>query len=274
VSITLQQLCVSYGTRAVLHSVSLSAHAGRVLGVVGPNGSGKSTLIKAVAGQLEASGTLLFNGSALRPSSIGYMPQDLIAPAALTGLEVVLLGRMQQLRLKVQPEDLQAVRQVLQCLGIENLAGRDVRELSGGQRQMVFLAQALVSQPSVLLLDEPISALDICHQLEVLEVVRSMTRQQHLTTLMVLHDLNATARFCDDVALLHGGQILAFGTPADVLTVDHVAQAFGVRTEAMTCSDGVGVLVPKQSLKSAPLHSTSSAVDRVPVRTTAMRAVA
>ena len=249
-SVSVQHLCASYGSRAVLHGISLAAQAGQVLGIVGPNGSGKSTLVKAVAGQIPSRGTILFNGSTQRPASIGYMPQDLQAPAALTVLEVVLLGRLQQLRLKVQPDDLQAVRQILQRLGIEALAGRDVRELSGGQRQMVFLAQALVAQPTVLLLDEPISALDVCHQLEVLAVVRDLTRQQALTTLIVLHDLNAAARFCDHVALLQNGQLLACGTPAQVLTVAHIAQAFGVETEALRCSDGTGVLVPMRALKS------------------------
>lgn len=259
-AISLQSLSVSYGARTVLHHISLSALPGRVLGIVGPNGSGKSTLVKAVAGQLKASGELLFNGSPLRPAAIGYMPQDQLGLAALTVLEVVLLGRLQQLRLKVQPEDLDAARQVLRHLGIEALAGRDVRELSGGQRQMVFLAQALVAKPRVLLLDEPISALDICHQLEVLTLVRDMTHQLGLTTLLVLHDLNAAARFCDDVALLKNGHLLACGSPAQVLTVAHVAQAFGVEAEALCCRDGTGVLVPKRALSK-----TSHTIENVAV---------
>ena len=260
-NISLQSLSVSYGTHTVLHQVSLSAQPGRVLGIVGPNGSGKSTLVKAVAGQIKASGQLLFNGSALRPAAMGYMPQDQLSLAALNVLDVVLLGRLKQLRLKVQPDDLDAVRQVLQRLGIEALAGRDVRELSGGQRQMVFLAQALVAEPRVLLLDEPISALDICHQLEVLDVVRDMTRQLGLTTLLVLHDLNAAARFCDDVALLQNGQLLACGSPTQVLTVAHVAQAFGVETEALCCRDGTGVLVPKRAIRRTV--KTDDAIDHV-----------
>ncbi len=271
-TIALQDLSVHYGSRQVLHRVSLSARAGQVLGIVGPNGSGKSSLVKAVAGLLPASGTVLFDGSAERPKSLGYMPQDLQAPAALTVLEVVLLGRIQQLRLKVQPDDLAAVRQVLQLLGMEALAGRYVSELSGGQRQMAFLAQALVSQPTVLLLDEPISALDICHQLEVLEVVRHMTRQHGLTTLIVLHDLNAAARFCDDVALLQDGHLLASGAPAQVLTVAHIAQAFGVETEALQCSDGTGVLMPMRAMKS--LLGAQSAINYVAAFATNISATA
>lgn len=261
--ISLQSLSVSYGSRPVLHQICLSAQPGRVLGIVGPNGSGKSTLVKAVAGQVKASGQLLFNGSALRPGAIGYMPQDQQSLAALSVLEVVLLGRLQQLRLKVQSDDLNAVRRVLQRLGIESLAARDVRELSGGQRQMVFLAQALVAEPRVLLLDEPLSALDICHQLEVLEVVRHMTRQQGLTTLLVLHDLNAAARFCDDVALLKDGHLLACGSPAQVLSVTHVAQAFGVEAEALSCVDGTGVLVPRRAIGLR--MSTEEAIENIAI---------
>jgi len=263
-NISVQSLSVAYGAHTVLQQISLQAHAGRVLGIVGPNGSGKSTLVKAVAGQVAAArGQVLFDGSAVRPAALGYMPQDQQTQAALSVLEVVLLGRLRQLRLKVQADDLNAVRQVLHRLGLAALAGRDVRELSGGQRQMVFLAQALVAEPQVLLLDEPISALDICHQLDVLQVVREMTLQQGLTTLLVLHDLNAAARFCDDVALLQNGQLLACGSPAQVLTVAHVARAFGVEAEALCCLDGTGVLVPKRALRSG--LQTDEAIKKVAI---------
>jgi iron complex transport system ATP-binding protein len=250
--IELQGVTVRYGARAVLQDVHLSAQAGRVLAVVGTNGSGKSSLVKAVAGLVPSQGCILFNGSAARRSKIGYMPQDLQAPMALTVLEVVLLGRLGRLGLRVQPGDLDAVRQVLRRLGLEALAGRYLSELSGGQRQMVFLAQALVSEPSVLLLDEPISALDICHQLEVLEVVRAMTLERQLCTLIVLHDLNATARFADEVAVLRDGRLLAWGLPEQVLTVDNVAKGFDTLAEALACGDGTRVLVSRSSLRQVP----------------------
>ena len=248
-SIQIQGLGLRYGSRAVLHGISLTATAGRVLGIVGPNGSGKSTLVKAMAGLLTGEGTILFNGSATRPRYIAYMPQDLQAPMAMTVLEVVLLGRLGQLRLKVSAQDLDAVQQVLQTLGLVDLAGRYVSELSGGQRQMVFLAQALVSQPRVLLLDEPTSALDIRHQLEVLEVVRNLTLAQALCTVMVVHDLNAAARFADEVAFLHEGRLLAWGAPAEVLTVDNLARGFGVEAETLRCQDGLEVVIPRRPVR-------------------------
>ena len=245
-TIEINALQVRYGARTVLHGLTLSLRPGRVLGVVGPNGSGKSTLVKALAGQLLYEGTVQFDGSSLRPKSVGYMPQDVQAPAALTVLDVALLGRIGRLRLKVSAQDLDAVQQVLQQLGVADLASRYLGELSGGQRQLVFLAQALVSEPKVLLLDEPISALDIRHQLEVLQVVQATTLARGLCTLMVLHDLNAAARFADEVAILHEGRLLACGLPEQVLTAAYVAQAFGVEAEALRCQDGTGVLVPRR----------------------------
>lgn len=255
VGVELQGTTVRYGRRVVLRDIYLRAQAGRVLAVVGPNGSGKSSLVKAVAGLVPSDGHIL---QTMGRAKIGYMPQDQQAPMALTVLEVVLLGRLGRLGLRVQTGDLDAVRQVLQRLGLEALAGRYLTELSGGQRQMVFLAQALVSEPAVLLLDEPISALDICHQLEVLEVVRAMTQERQLCTLIVLHDLNLAARFADDVAVLRDGQLLAWGPPEQVLTVDNVARTFDTQAEALACADATRVLVPRRSLR-AMLHQPAIA---------------
>lgn len=243
-SLILDNICVQYGRRTVVQNISLEAQFGRVLALVGPNGSGKTSLIKAVAGLIPFGGRIAFAGSMGRPDALGYMPQDQQGPLALSVVEVVLLGRLERLHMRVRDEDLDAVRGVLQRLGIGHLAGRDLGELSGGQRQLVYLAQALVSEPRVLLLDEPISALDINHQLEVLELVAAMTRERQLCTVMVLHDLQATARYADDVVLLSGGSVLASGTPEEVLTKESMRRVFGVDMEVLTTSSGRRVLVP------------------------------
>lgn len=243
-SLILDNICVQYGRRTVVQNISLEAQFGRVLALVGPNGSGKTSLIKAVAGLIPFGGRIAFAGSMGRPDALGYMPQDQQGPLALSVVEVVLLGRLERLHMRVRDEDLDAVRGVLQRLGIGHLAGRDLGELSGGQRQLVYLAQALVSEPRVLLLDEPISALDINHQLEVLELVAAMTRERQLCTVMVLHDLQATARYADDVVLLSGGSVLASGTPEEVLTQGTMRRVFGVDMEVLTTSSGRRVLVP------------------------------
>jgi iron complex transport system ATP-binding protein len=242
-TIALTQVAVVYGSHAVLQHIDLQARPGHVVGIVGPNGSGKSTLVKAIAGHVPSTGAITFHGEGIRPTQLGYMPQESLTPMVLTVLEVVLLGRLAQLGLQVREDDLQAVAQTLEQLGIAHLAGQRMGELSGGQRQLAYLAQALVSQPKYLLLDEPTSALDICHQLEVLNLVRRLTKERGLITLVVLHDLNAAARYCDEVALMHQGRLLLCLPPAAALTVEHVSRVFDVEAEALTCSDGVSVLV-------------------------------
>lgn len=243
-SLTLENVGVQYGRRQVVKNITLQAQRGRVLALVGPNGSGKTSLIKAVAGLTPYTGRIAFAGETGRPRALGYMPQDQQGPLALSVVEVVLLGRLERLHMRVREGDLDAVRGVLQRLGIEHLAGRDLGELSGGQRQLVYFAQALVSEPEVLLLDEPISALDINHQLEVLDLVATMTRERQLCTVMVLHDLQATARYADDVALMCDGVMFANGSPEDVLTPESMRRVFDVEMEILTTSAGRRVLFP------------------------------
>lgn len=247
-NVDVASLRVSYGRHVALADVSLAARPGEVLAVVGPNGSGKSSLLKAIAGVVASSGRIAFEGGSRPSRGLGYMPQDTASKAALTVLETVLLGRLGHLGLRVSPEDLSATTGVLRQLGIDALSHRLLGELSGGQRQMVFLAQALVGQPRVLLLDEPISALDIRHQLEVLAIVRRQTRALGLTTILVLHDLVAAARYADRIALMAAGRLVAVGPPADVLTVDRIAEAFAVRTTLLADPLGHLVIVPLEAI--------------------------
>jgi iron complex transport system ATP-binding protein len=228
VRIDIEDLGMRYGRHVALAGVSLSAMPGEILGVLGPNGSGKSSLVKAMAGILPYAGVVRFDGSAQRPSVIGYMPQDHQSRAALTVLETVLLGRLGRLRLRVTDEDLAAAERVLSEIGIAHLVMRDLEALSGGQRQLVFLAQALASAPRVLLLDEPFSALDIRHQLEVAELLARLTREKGLTTILVLHDLPMAARLADRIALLQNGRLTALGSSADVLASPAMRAVFHV----------------------------------------------
>lgn len=226
--VEVEDLGIRYGRQIAVNGVSLAAMPGEILGVLGPNGSGKSSLVKAIAGILPHRGAVRFDGAAERPSVIGYMPQDHQSRAALTVLETVLLGRLGRLGLRVSDEDLAAAETVLHEIGIVHLAMRDLGALSGGQRQLVFLAQALASGPRVLLLDEPFSALDIRHQLEVAELLARLTRERSLTTILVLHDIPMAARLADRLALLQNGCLLALGTRADVLVSPAMREAFQV----------------------------------------------
>jgi iron complex transport system ATP-binding protein len=226
--VEVEDLGIRYGRQIAVDGVSLAAMPGEILGVLGPNGSGKSSLVKAIAGILPHRGEVLFDGVADRPSVIGYMPQDHQSRAALTVLETVLLGRLGRLGLRVTDDDLAAAESVLHEIGIAHLAMRDLGALSGGQRQLVFLAQALASDPRVLLLDEPFSALDIRHQLEVAELLARLTRERGLTTILVLHDLPMAARLADRIALLQNGRLTALGSRADVFASRAMRDVFQV----------------------------------------------
>ncbi len=223
-----EDLGIRYGRQPALNRVNLSAIPGQILGVLGPNGSGKSSLVKAVAGILSHSGAIRFDGATERPSTIGYMAQDHQSRAALTVLETVLLGRLGRLGLRIRDEDLAAAGNALHEIGIAHLAMRDLGALSGGQRQMVFLAQALASAPRVLLLDEPFSALDIRHQLEVAELLARLTQERKLTTIIVMHDLPMAARLADRIALLDAGELVAFGSAGDVFSSPAMRAVFRI----------------------------------------------
>lgn len=246
--LTVRDLVVRYGRATGLAGLQLSADPGELLAVIGPNGSGKSSLVKAIAGVIPYDGQIEFDSGPRDPSRLGYMPQDIGSRTALTVLEAVLLGRLGRLGVSVKPADLAAAEAVLHELDLIALASRYLGELSGGQRQLVFLAQALASEPSMLLLDEPISALDIRHQLAVMETVRRLTHGRGLTTLVVLHDLNIAARFADRIAVLKQGRLMRHGLPEDVVAPDMVAEVFEVEAALAFLPDGRRVVSSVRAL--------------------------
>lgn len=248
--ISARDVTVRYGGRVAVDGVCLEARPGEVLAILGANGSGKTSLLRALAGVQKCGGAVV-HGAA----SVGYMPQDNAVRAALTAFEVVLLGRLRSLTLRVGEGDLQAARAALAELGIADLASRAIGELSGGQRQLVFMAQVLAADPAILLLDEPTSALDIAHQLHVLDLLRTTTIRRGLTTVAVLHDLNAAARFSDRVALMAGGRLLCAGTAASVLTEALLREAYGVEVCVMTAPDGRPVVIPLRADSFKAGHS-------------------
>lgn len=241
-------LGVRYGARVAVAGVDLDARPGEMLAVLGANGSGKSSLLRALAGVQRHGGTVRWDGGAAPPGSIGYMPQDTQARAALTAFEVVLLGRLRSLALRVGARDLDAAASAMSEIGVADLARRRIGELSGGQRQMVLLAQVLAGGPRVLLLDEPTGALDIAHQLHALSLLRDATRRRGLTTIAVMHDLNAAARFADRVALMDRGRLAGTGRPADVLCPAMLQPAYGVAVAVDAGSDGHPVVLPLRAL--------------------------
>ena len=252
----IHDLSVNYGKRQVL--VSLDAGPlprGHVTALLGPNGSGKSTLLRTLAGLTSASSgflsldgeTLALSAVSARSHSVVYLPQALPAGVRLQVLESVLVaaratrGGSRLARGQHHASNLDHVEHahaVLQRLGIAALAARSLDELSGGQRQLVGIAQALVREPQVLLLDEPLSALDLNHQFHVMQVLREVTRERGIVTVVVLHDINVAMRACDRAMLLHDGHVVHFGPPQDVVTAASLARVFGVLARIEPCSRG------------------------------------
>jgi iron complex transport system ATP-binding protein len=257
VNLAVQGLDVAYGRRPILRGVTLPPlRGGEVTALIGPNAAGKSTLFRRIIGQLSGPGTVAVDGRALAdlapqdPAQPCYLPQDTSANAVLTVFEAVLLAAKQGGgRWSVTDEEADAVTRTLLMLEIEDLAGRGLGELSGGQRQMVGLAQALVRNPSILLLDEPTSALDLQRQVEVLDLLRGLARQKGLCVVVAIHDLNQALRFADQVVVLSHGTVVASGAPASVLTPALLEEVYGVQARLETCSRGVPFLTVDGSVR-------------------------
>ncbi|WP_328302718.1 ABC transporter ATP-binding protein [Streptomyces sp. NBC_00435] len=224
----------------LLHGIDLIARPGETVGVVGPNGSGKTTLLRCVYGTLRPSGgRVVLDGQDAatlgvkdRARRVAVVPQDAAGTFGLTVREVVAMGRSPHKRFWEQdgPDDVRRVTEALETVGAAALARRRFDGLSGGERQRALVARALVQDPGLLALDEPTNHLDIRYQLEILGLVRALPA----TALLVLHDLNLAAMYCDRLYVLAGGRVAASGTPAQVLTEPLLAAVYGVRTRIGT----------------------------------------
>lgn len=231
-------LDVGYGERNVITKLSVEIQKGGITALVGPNGSGKSTLLKTLARLLKArSGAVLLNGKAITtvPTAevareIAILPQGPVAPAGLTVGELVEQGRYPHagpLRM-LHKQDFAAIHEALDLTDMTSFAHRPLDSLSGGERQRAWIALALAQSTPVLLLDEPTTFLDIGHQLEVLELVRKLNIDKHMTIILVLHDLNQAARYASRMVVLNEGKIVSDGSPESVLTPSILAEVFGV----------------------------------------------
>jgi len=232
-----EQVTLSYLGTTAAWDLSLAVASGELVGVVGPNGSGKSTLLRALSrvlppqgGQVLLDGQDLYRLHARQVArQVAVVGQEPPAGFDWSVLEVVLMGRSPHLGRFGQEHrrDLEIACQALELTSALHLAYRPLSEISGGERQRALVARALAQQPALLLLDEPTAHLDLNHQLEMMSLLVRL-RDQGLGVLAVLHDLNLAAAYCDRVALLHAGRLLAQGTPAQVITAAHVRRAYSM----------------------------------------------
>lgn len=253
--LSIHSLFVSYGSRQVLHDVSLDVPAGCVVGLIGPNGAGKSTLIRAISGVVPIqSGQIQVDGRNLthlsppeRARLMAVVPQARSLPPAFTVSEVVLLGRTPHLNWlgQVSKQDEERAYQAMQRTDTLSLADRPVGELSGGEQQRLLIARALAQEAPILLLDEPTSHLDLQYQVSLLGLVRDLARCDHLAILLALHDLNMVARYADRIALLVKGEIQACGMPAEVLDPALLSRIYRVPLQAVdTGRSGPTLIIP------------------------------
>ncbi|WP_116919056.1 ATP-binding cassette domain-containing protein [Tamilnaduibacter salinus] len=228
----------SVGEQRLLEPVDLAFAEGRVYGLIGHNGSGKSTLLKLLAQQQPvSSGDVRLNGRSLSQwgnrafaREVAYLPQQLPAAENLTGRELVAFGRYPWHGLlgRLTQKDTEQIDRAMALTHTEAFADRTVDTLSGGERQRVWLAMLVAQGSRFLLLDEPLAALDIAHQIEVLQLIDRLAHELGLGVVIVLHDINMAARYCDELVALHSGRLLARGAPQDLMESDTLNAIYGI----------------------------------------------
>lgn len=235
---TLDAVSYQLPEKTLLHPIDLTIEHGQIVGLIGHNGSGKSTLLKLLARQLKPSdGQISLEGKDLhrwgdRPLArqIAYLPQQPPGTDGLTARELVSFGRYPWHGAlgRFSREDRAQVDRAMALTDTERFADRGVDELSGGERQRVWLAMLLAQNTRYLLLDEPTSALDVAHQVEVLSLVRKLGKELEMGVVVVLHDINMAASYCDHLVALHSGRLLTEGSPDQLMNQDTLKDIYGI----------------------------------------------
>lgn len=232
--IRIEDVTFSYNSVPTIENVSFAVKEGELLSVLGPNGSGKTTLLKVISSLLTPrTGAIYLDGKHLKDLSleeraklIGYVPQRSESPN-LTVFEAVLSGRKPHMGFRVKNDDIVITEEVLKLMGLSHLRGKPITRISGGEFQKVIIARALAQRPKVLLLDEPLSHLDVKNQFEIASLIRNSTREFSLITITVLHDINLALRFSDLFLLMKGGRVEAIGG-REIINRDTILNVFGI----------------------------------------------
>lgn len=239
-SLAVEQLQLAYQDKIIVQNLNLSLPRNQIIALIGPNGCGKSTLLKALARLLKAKkGKVTHEGGDIWQKSaksyaktLAFLPQQHLVPEGIRVRELVAYGRSPYLNLwgKLSEQDEQIVEQAMRTTQIHELADRLASDLSGGQQQRVFLAMTLAQDAEIVLLDEPTTYLDLNHQAELMTMMRRL-QQQGKTVITVLHDLNQACRYCDHLVVLKQGELIAQGSPQQVMTETLLKQVFDLNVE-------------------------------------------
>lgn len=253
----LDNVSVAHGKSTIMQAITTTLQAGQVHVIIGPNGTGKSTLLRTLFADLPLhSGQIRWRDGQLTPGGIrprqqqqwrrdiAYMPQDTGLDISLSVLEIVVLGGLEALTMHIDHALLEQAMSCLQAAGIANLAQRDIGSLSGGQRQMVLFAQVLMRNAKMMLLDEPVSALDLHHQIAMLDLVREQTRARGLITVIVLHDLNLACQYADNLLIFSHGTLQACGAPQEIISPELLSDTYGVMLEIVYDNGGLPLVQP------------------------------
>jgi len=254
VSLRVEEVSLALGGHRVLSGASLEVEAGEIVGLLGPNGAGKTSLLRVAsgvsrpdAGSVQWAGRLLGDWPLReRARQLAVVPQECHVPFPFRAGELVLMGRAPYrgwFSLE-SPADVRLAMAALERMGIAHLANRSIADLSGGERQLVLIARALVQEPRCLLLDEPTAFLDLAHRIEVLGVVRELA-DQGCAVLLVSHDLSLAARSCDRLALLSEGRVVVEGSPREVLDPVVLRRVFGFEAQVLEGPDGFPLVLPE-----------------------------
>lgn len=271
--LVVENLTFGYDSTPVLQDIRVDGlRPGEVTAVIGPNAAGKTTFFKCLAGILRGTGRILLDGEDIGQYRrdelsryVTYLPQENASNAVLTVFEAILLARQQSVSWRVSDEDLLVVAEATGALGIEDLSLRYLNELSGGQKQMVSIAQALVRDPKVLLMDEPTNNLDLQRQLEVLDLLRSVTVERGIATLIALHDLNLATRYADHFIVMSEGRVYATGQAGEILTPEMLRDIYGVHATVSVDDDGRPVVIPHSSVRASAPGAVSVSGERMEV---------
>lgn len=249
--ITAERVSVNFKNKEVLKNITATFNEGEITSIIGPNGTGKTTFIKSISNMINYKGNIFMNGNPkekLPMDKVGYVPQMSSSNSNLTVFEMVLLGHMKDLGWKVSKEKLEETNTILKKINLSHLSYSKFSSLSGGEKQLVIMAQALVSKPKILLLDEPTSALDIRHQLQVLDLAKEYTKENKAITIVVIHDLALSTRYSDKIILFNKGYVAKEGSPEEVLKPSLLKDVYKVEVEVCCTKNGY--------LSVTPIHCT------------------
>ena len=248
-----QNISVSINEKEIVHGISLDIPEGKVTAIIGPNGCGKSTTLKALSRILPYKGSVTFKGQEMSTLSqrefakcLAILTQSPQAPSDLTVNDLVEMGRFPHRGFlgRAGKDDKEHVEWALEQTGVKEMRYRLLNTLSGGERQRAWIAMALAQRPEVLLLDEPTTYLDICHQLEIMQLITRLNQELGLTVVMVVHDLNHAIMYADHVVVVKAGQLVTSGAPREIITADLLAEVFKVKADEFTLSNDLRALVP------------------------------